>query len=42
VEAPANLPEHWLMYFNSSLKVGGGGVGVFFISPTGEQLKYVF
>jgi hypothetical protein len=42
VEAPANLPENWVMYFDSSLKLEGGGVGVLFISPTGEQLKYVF
>jgi ribonuclease HI len=42
VEAPANLPEHWVMYFNGSLKLGGGGIGVLFISPTGEKLKYVF
>jgi len=30
------------MYFDGSLKLGGGGVGVLFISPKGEQLKYVF
>jgi hypothetical protein len=42
MEAPANLPEHWVMYFDGSLKLGGGGAGVLFISPTGEQLKYVF
>ena len=30
------------MYFDSSLKLGGGGAGVLFISPRGEQLKYVF
>jgi hypothetical protein len=42
VEAPANLLEHWVMYFNGLLKLGGGGAGVLFISPTGEQLKYVF
>jgi ribonuclease HI len=42
VEAPANLLEHWVMYFDDSLKLGGGGTGVLFISPTGEQLKYVF
>jgi ribonuclease HI len=41
VEAPTNLPEHWVMYFNGSLKLGGGGTGVLFISPRGEQLKYV-
>jgi ribonuclease HI len=42
VEDPANLPEHWVMYFNSSLKLGGGCAGVLFISLTGEQLKYIF
>jgi hypothetical protein len=42
VEAPTNQPEHWVMYFNGSLKLGGGGAGVLFISPRGEQLKYVF
>jgi ribonuclease HI len=30
------------MYFDSSLKLGGGGAGVLFISPRGEQLKYIF
>jgi hypothetical protein len=30
------------MYFDVSLKLGGGGTGVLFISPKGEQLKYVF
>ena len=30
------------MYFDSSLKLDGGGAGVLFISPKGEQLKYVF
>jgi ribonuclease HI len=30
------------MYFNGSLKLGGGGTRVLFISPKGEQLKYVF
>jgi ribonuclease HI len=30
------------MYFNGSLKLGGGSAGVLFISPRGEQLKYVF
>jgi ribonuclease HI len=40
VSAPANMPEHWLMYFDGSLKFGGGGTGALFISPRGEQLKY--
>jgi ribonuclease HI len=30
------------MYIDGSLKLGGGGVGVLFISRKGEQLKYVF
>jgi ribonuclease HI len=30
------------MYFDASLKLGGGGAGVLFISLRGEQLKYVF
>jgi ribonuclease HI len=34
--------EHWVMYFDGSLKLKGGGAGVLFISPKGEQLKYVF
>jgi len=42
IPAPANKPEHWIMYFHGSLKLEGGGAGVLFISPKGEQLKYVF
>jgi hypothetical protein len=34
-------PEHWTMHFDGSLKLDGGGAGVLFISPQGEQLKYV-
>jgi hypothetical protein len=34
--------QHWIMYFDGSLKLGGDGAGVLFISPRGEQLKYVF
>jgi len=30
------------MYFDGSLKIDGGGAGVLFVSPKGEQLKYVF
>ncbi|CAN6382128.1 unnamed protein product [Urochloa humidicola] len=29
------------MYFDGSLKIKGGGVGVLFVSPKGEVLKYV-
>jgi ribonuclease HI len=42
VEAPTNQPEHWVMYFDDSLKLGDGGAGVVFIHPREEQLKYVF
>jgi ribonuclease HI len=42
VEAPANQPEHWVMYFDGSLKLGGCGAGVLFINPRGEPLKYMF
>ena len=39
---PPSISDHWTMYFDGSLKLGGGGAGVLFISPKGEQLKYVF
>jgi ribonuclease HI len=29
------------MYFDGSLKLGGPGAGVLFISPDGKQLKYI-
>jgi hypothetical protein len=38
---PTERPEHWVMYFDDSLKLEGTGAGVLLISPTGEQLKYV-
>jgi hypothetical protein len=41
IAAPASVLEHWVMYFDGSLKLGGSGAGVLFISPKGEQLKYV-
>jgi ribonuclease HI len=37
---PTERPEHWVMYFDSSLKLEGAGAGVLLISPQGEQLKY--
>ena len=42
IPAPQNILEHWVMYFDGSLKINGGGAGVLFISPKGEQFKYVF
>jgi ribonuclease HI len=38
---PTERPEHWVMYFDDSLKLEGADAGVLLISPTGEQLKYV-
>jgi hypothetical protein len=38
---PTERPEHWVMYFDSSLKLEGAGAGVLLICPTGEQLKYM-
>jgi hypothetical protein len=42
VPTPPSISDHWTMYFDGSLKLSGGGAGVLFISPKGEQLKYVF
>jgi hypothetical protein len=41
IPTPVDKPEHWNIYFDGSLKLDGGGAGVLFISPRGEQLKYV-
>jgi ribonuclease HI len=41
IPTPVDKPEHWTMYFDGSLKLDGDGAGVLFISPRGEQLKYV-
>jgi hypothetical protein len=38
---PIERLEHWVMYFDDSLKLEGAGAGVHLISPKGEQLKYV-
>jgi ribonuclease HI len=38
---PTQRPEHWVMYFDGSLKLEGAGAGVLLISPTGKQLKYI-
>jgi ribonuclease HI len=39
--APDAFLDHWKTYFDGSLKLGGAGAGVLFISPEGKQLKYV-
>jgi ribonuclease HI len=43
LSAPPNQGpiEYWKMYFDGSLNINGAGVGVLFISPTKEQLRYV-
>jgi ribonuclease HI len=38
---PDAILDHWKMYFDESLKLGGVGTSVLFISPNGKQLKYV-
>jgi ribonuclease HI len=38
---PTERPEHWVMYFDDSLKLEGAGAGVLLISRTSEQLKNV-
>ena len=38
---PDERPEHWIMYFDGALNLDDAGVGILFISPSGEQLKYV-
>jgi hypothetical protein len=39
--APDALLDHWKMYFDGSLKLGGAGASVLFISLEGKQLKHV-
>jgi hypothetical protein len=39
--APDTFLDHWKMYFDGSLKLGGAGAGVLFISPKEKHLKYV-
>jgi ribonuclease HI len=34
-------PEHWKMYFDVSLNIDGTGVGIHFISSSGDKLSYV-
>jgi ribonuclease HI len=38
---PDDILDHWKMYFDGSLKLGGVGASVLFISPDKKQLKYV-
>jgi hypothetical protein len=33
---PETILDHWKMYFDGSLKLGGAGAGVLFISPDGK------
>ena len=36
-----NHPKHWTMYFNGSLNLNGTGAGIYFISSSGDKLRYV-
>ena len=38
---PDERPEHWVMYFDGALNLDSASAGILFISPRGEQLKYV-
>jgi hypothetical protein len=38
---PNAFLDHWKMYFDGSLKLGGADAGVLFISLEGKELKYV-
>ncbi|XP_066396200.1 uncharacterized protein [Miscanthus floridulus] len=38
---PVDHPEHWTMYFDGSLNLDGARVGIYFISPSGDKLRYV-
>ena len=38
---PDERPEHRVMYFNGALNLDSVGAGILFISPRGEQLKYI-
>ena len=37
----AEKPKYWIMYFDGSLMLDNAEVGVLFISPRDEKLKYV-
>ena len=37
----ATCPKHWVMYFDSTLNINGAGVGIMFITPTKDKLRYV-
>jgi hypothetical protein len=38
---PTDRLEHWVMYFDGTLKLEGVGAEVLLISPKGEPLKYI-
>jgi len=33
--------DHWSMFFDGSLNINGAGVGILFISPNKDKLRYV-
>ena len=38
----ATCPEHRVMYFNGALNINDAGVGILFITPTKDKLRYIF
>jgi hypothetical protein len=41
LSTPTERPEHWVMYFDGSLKLEGASAEVLLISQIDEQLKYI-
>ena len=37
----ATCPERWVMYIDGALNINGAGVGILFITPTKDKLRYV-
>ena len=38
---PINHPKHWTMYLDVSLNLNAPRAGIYFISPSGDKLRYV-
>ena len=36
-----DISDHWLMFFDGSLKINGAGAGILFVSPNKDKLRYV-
>jgi hypothetical protein len=36
-----DMSDHWLMFFDGSLNINGASVGILFVSPNKDKLRYV-